>query len=1176
MYQVTSNKAVTVTSELGSTATLKAGETKYLYLIKGANTLQKSDTSATLTVTALENNGMDYFNQVTIGTQPVISGQEDSISKDLYKSLAPGASYTFTYTPSKGMAGLVYPYLYFTDNVENKIRVTSDTGFYADILKPAGYQSTLCWADAAKKDIELLYVRGGKNTITIENIGNNTAVLNNINIHSAGELSNNADWGSQINVASLKPVAYVLPDPTPTPTATTKPTVAPTGAPSATPAATPTATPAPVLPDVSNADLYTVIEAEDSISTALTEKTAYNGKAVLKLTDMYTEAEYKVAVEQKTIYNLNLVGAAWKDVNFDLYVDGVLYDYLTMHFHNGRTDSWSYLQEEVASLPLDAGNHTLKFVFYCDTFYFDSIVLEDTNSMYYHLIHDFCNVTTSQGAYDLLEHYGEAANIDVAADTADQVFGPMSFWKMVAKDYKNEEELLKAYNECLSDPIVTVTNSSGQEVASLPAGNANVSVDCADIPADISLVAAVYSGNKLVGVTDVTREGDVATATFTNLAAGCKLKVFAFSDADTITPYAKDVYGTPYREIYVATTGKASNAGTKEAPVNNLANALKLVKKYNSDMTGDIIVYIAPGTYKSSVTIEIDSTMGGKNGHKVIIRAEDMNNKPILSGGEDLSGKWKKVSGENYYVASTSTRETRALFVNGYQATMARSEGWYRGVPIDPASPKNDSHVTDGIQLSLTGQNANFPQGLDSQTATQKSRMQIVFSLEWANHRFPIDDVTYDSNYAYVHTTYPYYNAFCISGLHTSTITPGSGKEFYLENSLLLLDKPGEFYFDKAARKMYYYPYANENMATADTWCAITDGMMTITGVSSQNKVTNLEFDGISFRYGGWDDITAKGAAFNQTDEWRLGSETYYGQHIFPGQIWVNFADSLVFKNCEFSSMGSSAMIFEEGVTNSQVTESYFHDLAGTGIMLGDYRDGNSAAVGTERCRNIEVDNNIFRRVAQEFQGLTAISIYYVGNVNVHHNDIQDVPYTGISIGWGWGYDDPTECGNHIISYNKIANAMQTMSDGAHIYTLGNLRGTQINDNYLINPGGIKKPGIYFDQGTGYTSVSDNVVTEAYTTSSEYWFFARQLVNINNCFAGYNHTDGRDPSKIYGTNGTSTNEVTLKGNSYRVSSWSATAQKIMAEAGLEDKTRLNEIDTYPSWRTMRMMDIPAS
>jgi len=939
--------------------------------------------------------------------------------------------------------------------------------------------------------------------------------------------------------------------------------------------AAPTATPAPVLPDVSNTDLYTVIEAETSVSTALTEQATYNGKNGLKLTDMYTEAAYTLDVAQETVYNLNMVGAAWKDVNFDLYVDDTLVDYATMHFDNDRSGTtWAYQQEEVAQLHLDAGTHTLKFVFYCDTFYFDSIVLEDTNSMYYHLIHDFKDITTAEGAFDLLEKYGASANIDVNADTVNHVYAPMSFWNMVGKNYETAAEMLEAYNECIVDPTVIVKNASGQEVSAMPEGTAYVSVDCMNIPSEVTLIAAVYSGKQLVAVTAMTRENGLATAAFTELSAGCNLKVLAMTDLAEAAPYAKEVYGTPYREIYVATTGKSTNAGTKEAPVNNLANALKIVKTINADMTGDIIVNVAPGTYKSSVSIDIDSTMGGKNGHKVIIRAEDMNNKPVLSGGEDLTGKWSKVDGENYYVASTSTRETRALFVNGYQATLARSDEWYSGALMNPAEKKNDSHVTDGILLSLSGGNKDFPKGLDQQTEVQSSRMQIVFSLQWANHRFPLDRIEYSGSNAYIYTTYPYYNAFCIEGLHTSTITPGQGQKFYLENSLLLLDKPGEFYFDKEDRKMYYYPYAEENMATIETWCAVTDGMMNITGVGSNNKVTNLEFDGISFRYGGYDDFTVKGVAFNQTDEWRLGGETYYGQHLFPAQIVAKYADSLVFKNCEFGSMGSSAIILEEGVSNSQITGSYFHDIAGTGVVLGDYRDGNSAASGTERCKNIEIDNNIFRRTAQEFQGLTAISVYYVGNANIHHNDIKDTSYSGIVVGWGWGYDDPVDCGNHNISYNKIDNVMQTMGDGAHIYTLGNLRGTQINDNYVIDPGQIKAPGIYFDQGTGYTNVCDNVVTNAYDNSSEYWFFARQLVNINNCFAGYNHTDGRDPSKIYGTNGTSTKEVALKGNSYRVSTWSTAAQRIMAEAGLEDKTRLNEIDTYPTWRTMRMLDIP--
>ncbi len=205
VYAVTSDKTVTVTSELGSKATITAGATKYIYLLKGANNLTVSNSSAKLTFTNLPNNGMDYFSEVTIAKEPMISGQEDLVKKGLNKTLAPGESYTVTYTPSKGLAGLVYPYIYFTDANENIFRITSDTGFYADILKPIGIHNTLACADAANDDLELLYVRSGKNTITITNIGKQMGVVSNISFHSVGELAT-MKWKDQLNVANLKPI----------------------------------------------------------------------------------------------------------------------------------------------------------------------------------------------------------------------------------------------------------------------------------------------------------------------------------------------------------------------------------------------------------------------------------------------------------------------------------------------------------------------------------------------------------------------------------------------------------------------------------------------------------------------------------------------------------------------------------------------------------------------------------------------------------------------------------------------------------------------------------------------------------------------------------------------------------------------------------------------------------
>ena len=127
VYQVKSTRKVTVTSELGSTVDLAAGGEGYLYLLQGTNKLSVSNTATTLTFTKLPNNGMDYMNQITIATQPIISGQEDTHALNLNKSLAPGESYTFTYTPSKGLAGLIYPYILFSDgNPGNTIEVSVD------------------------------------------------------------------------------------------------------------------------------------------------------------------------------------------------------------------------------------------------------------------------------------------------------------------------------------------------------------------------------------------------------------------------------------------------------------------------------------------------------------------------------------------------------------------------------------------------------------------------------------------------------------------------------------------------------------------------------------------------------------------------------------------------------------------------------------------------------------------------------------------------------------------------------------------------------------------------------------------------------------------------------------------------------------------------------------------
>jgi len=1064
------------------------------------------------------------------------------------------ATYTFN-APYTGVYGMQLLVKAIGGNTT--IRVTSGD-YYADY-----YLTQTGWTNGPMYQDQPLYFVEGANTIKIENIGTYSVMLSETDF---GRLDK-AGYDSTDYMQFVKKVADL-------PVATPEPTVAPTTAPTATPVPTakPTPTPTPT-PNITDSEYMIITEAESYTSASGVSKTTYDGAAVISAANESTST-YTVTVPDTGVYNLYFRGAAWKDASVDITVDDNYVSYETMHFNVPKDSSYPTLNEKICSLNLTAGTHTISFTYFTDVFYFDAFRLENTSSRTYHLLYGFKDATTSIEAYNILKECGTLIDIDVEADTSDLFCPEMSFWPMVGKNFDSLDDMLAVYNDVVaaeaSNPTVKLYNSSNVLVNKVPTGNARMIINTSNMPAKSTVVVAEYKGSKMVGnLNTLPSTSTTVNCNLTGLTAQSELKIMVFSDLAEVKPYSSTGV---YKDIYVATNGKSSNDGlTPETPVATVAQALSKVKSYNASMTGDIVVHVAPGVYRSNTTIAIDQNMGGMNGYKVIIKAEDPDNRPILSGGEPLTGKWTKVSGKNYWVASTTTRETRALYVNGYQATLARSDVWYTGKDlIKPANPQNDVHVADGFVVDIERWDTTFPRTLGDDT-----RLQVVFQKNWANHRFPVEKIVYGDYYgyehAYIYIPFPKYHIFVNDDATTSTIQPTGS--FYLENSMDLLDAPGEFFFDKDARKMYYYPYANEDMRTAETYCAVTDGLMTVTGVNATNKVSNIEFDGISFRYGAFDDATTNGAAFNQADDMRVGGEIWYGSYMFPAQVTLKYADSVVFKNCEFANLGSSAVLFEEGDTNCRVTGSSFHDISGTGVVVGNFLHDRNMDASKQRSTHIEVDNNIFRRCAQEFLGTTAIAMYYTGDSKVHHNDIADMPYTAITVGWGWGAALPDDCGNNVVSYNKIEDVMQTMYDGSQIYTVGLQGYNQINDNYFIDPGDHLRGGLYLDQATQDLYFSDNVFTDAKPTTDR-WLFARRYVQIDNCYGSYNHTDGRMPS-TGGSYGFDSSGVTMENNNVSVTSWSLSAQRIMSEAGVDNQEELQRVDFYPSWRTMRMLDVPA-
>ena len=160
--------------------------------------------------------------------------------------LAPGASVTLQAEVSANGAGIVYPYLNVCDNKIHTFRLSSDTGFYAELSKSLSDSwQTTCWADAKQEDMEFLFLREGTNTITVKNTGSNTAAVYGLRMSmtdGSDGIKDHETWGSQINLQNLK-VLSTAEEPVSTPIPTATPTANPTATP--TPTVKPTATPAP-------------------------------------------------------------------------------------------------------------------------------------------------------------------------------------------------------------------------------------------------------------------------------------------------------------------------------------------------------------------------------------------------------------------------------------------------------------------------------------------------------------------------------------------------------------------------------------------------------------------------------------------------------------------------------------------------------------------------------------------------------------------------------------------------------------------------------------------------------------------------------------------------------------------------------------------------------------------
>ena len=403
-----------------------------------------------------------------------------------------------------------------------------------------------------------------------------------------------------------------------------------------------------------------------------------------------------------------------------------------------------------------------------------------------------------------------------------------------------------------------------------------------------------------------------------------------------------------WKEFYVSVNGSDTNPGTQNAPFKTVERAKKAVRAINPYMQGDIIVNIESGYYYLDNMLDFRTEDSGFNGHRVIYRGTG-DTKPVLSGGRQITG-FTKSEYEDIYVADADFDAVLQLSVNGKRRYVAKTatqllgmkkpdkyntEEWYEAHPSD--SKGNDynyfnpetEYTYDGMYLSK------------NDFGLYENPEDILF--RWEHHwttmicpAYKFEQDPDESEYIRV-TMKPGFWNYLVGKGKTQDIYPKAHREFTVQNAFELLDEPGEFYYNRKTKKLYYMPVEGEDMSSATVIVPVLDTAIMFDGNDVTDKVKNITFENVQVSDTKWDYM--EGFQGHQaTSVSGIGLSA-----VAPRAVWAMRADGLEFKNNLFCNIGGSAIDFFNAVTNSTVIGNAFYDIGESAVLSGAVNHGDYA-----------------------------------------------------------------------------------------------------------------------------------------------------------------------------------------------------------------------------------------
>lgn len=553
-------------------------------------------------------------------------------------------------------------------------------------------------------------------------------------------------------------------------------------------------------------------------------------------------------------------------------------------------------------------------------------------------------------------------------------------------------------------------------------------------------------------------------------------------------------------EIWISPKGSDFNDGTRQSPKATLTSALRQAREWrrteDNRIQGGITIYMEGGTYAFHEPVFIRPEDSGTKESPTTIRSVG-DEKVILSGGISING-WKKQG--KVWVADVPAfkgrpLDFRQLWVNGKKAVRARDvEDFEKMNRICSVDEKNEILYVPAVSIRRL---------IDNKGNLKAKYAEMVLHQMWCVANLRIRSVEVQGDSAAIRFHQPESRIqFEHPWPRPMVTTDGHNSAFYLTNARELQDVPGEWYHDIDARKVYYYPREGEKMQEAEVIVPAVETLVRVEGTLDR-PVCHIRFEKITFSYTTWMRPSEKGhvplqAGMYLTDGYRIDPKMQrnYLNHPLDNQGWLGrpaaavcvvAARQIDFERCRFEHLGSTGLDYEEAVQGGVVRGCLFRDIAGNGLLVGSFSPAAhethlpyDPADRREVCTQQHINNCYFTEIGNEDWGCLAIAAGYVGDVNIEHNEISEVPYSGISLGWGW--TQTVNCmRNNRVHANLIHHYAKHMYDVAGIYTLGSQPKSYVTENCvhsIYKPGYVHDPNhwfyLYTDEGSSFITVRDN------------------------------------------------------------------------------------------------------